>query len=98
MLFELVYTKTEAIPEAEASLESWYYGYYGHPYRYYGRGRYYRGYYGYPYRYWWKREAEAEVPQACQSGPIPAAEAKADPDPDEIFTLTLSLKVSLTFT
>merc|ERR1711963_1054232 len=40
--------------EAEASPESWYYGYYGHPYRYYGWGGYYRGYYGYPYRYWWK--------------------------------------------
>merc|ERR1712012_1528575 len=33
--------------EAEASPESWYYGYYGHPYRYYGWGGYYRGYYGY---------------------------------------------------
>ena len=62
MLVALAYAEPapEASPEAEASPESWYYGYYGHPYRYYGWGGYYRGYYGYPYRYWWKRQAEEQ--------------------------------------
>ena len=81
MLVALAYAEPEAAPEAEAeaSPESWYYGYYGHPYRYYGWGGYYRGYYGYPYRYWWKREAEDQ-----QSGPAPSAaanpEAEASPE------------------
>ena len=81
LLVALAYAEPEAAPEAaaEASPESWYYGYYGHPYRYYGWGGYYRGYYGYPYRYWWKREAEDQ-----QSGPAPSAaanpEAEASPE------------------
>ena len=37
----------DAAPKADADPESWYYGYYGYPYRrYYGYG-----YYGHPYRY-----------------------------------------------
>merc|ERR1712001_199654 len=61
-----------AEPEADASPESYYYGYYGgYPYhRGYWGG--YRGYYGYPYRYW-KRDAEA-APTA------PAADADASPE------------------
>jgi hypothetical protein len=40
-------SRPEADPKAEADPESWYYGYYGYPYRrYYGYG-----YYGHPYRY-----------------------------------------------
>merc|ERR1712088_121210 len=62
-----------AEPEAEASPESYYYGYYGHPYRGYWGG--YRGYYGYPYRYW-KRDAEA-APTAAAA---PAADADASPE------------------
>jgi len=81
----------EADPKAEADAESWYYGYYGHPYYYGGYRGYYGwgGYYGYPYRYWWKRDAEQQqmMPQGMPQQRVarspdeeaaegPAAEAK----------------------
>ena len=73
MLVALAAAAVMAEPEAEASPESYYYGYYGYPaYRgYYGWG----GYYGYPYRYW-KRDAEA-APTAAAA---PAADADASPE------------------
>ena len=37
LLVALAYAELEAIHEAEGSPESWYYSYYGHPYRYYLR-------------------------------------------------------------
>merc|ERR1711988_1516309 len=42
----IVKRSADADADADASPESWYYGYYGHPYRW---GGYYRGYYGYGY-------------------------------------------------
>merc|ERR1711884_794066 len=76
----IVKREAEAKPEAEAeaSPESWYYGYYGHPYRW---GGYYRGYYGYgyPYRYWWKRSAEQLQPESQH---IVKRSADADADAD----------------
>merc|ERR1712080_356423 len=45
----IVKRDAEAKPEAEASPESWYYGYYGHPYRW---GGYYGGWGGYYGRRW----------------------------------------------
>merc|ERR1711884_366194 len=76
----IVKRDAEAKPEAEAeaSPESWYYGYYGHPYRW---GGYYRGYYGYgyPYRYWWKRSAEQLQPESQH---IVKRSADADADAD----------------
>merc|ERR1712141_758375 len=59
----------EADPKAEADAESWYYGYYGHPYR---------GYYGYPYRYWWKRDAEQQ--QMMPQGAMPQQRVARSPD------------------
>ena len=47
----IVKRSADADADADASPESWYYGYYGHPYRW---GGYYRGYYGYGYPgYYW---------------------------------------------
>merc|ERR1711982_234022 len=76
LLVALAAAAVMAEPEADASPESYYYGYYGgYPYhRGYWGG--YRGYYGYPYRYW-KREAEA-APTAAAA---PAADADADAAP-----------------
>merc|ERR1712045_535512 len=88
-----------AEPEAEASPESYYYGYYGYPaYRgyygwggYYGHpyrwGSYYRGYYGYGYpgyRYWWKRSAEEQQPEA-QHVVKRSADADADASPESYY-------------
>merc|ERR1712226_1023005 len=71
-----------AEPEAEASPESYYYGYYGgYPaYRgYYGYG----GYYGYPYRYW-KREA-APVEEDNHAIKKRSADADADASPESYY-------------
>merc|ERR1711992_45511 len=47
----IVKRSADADADADASPESYYYGYYGHPYRW---GGYYRGYYGYGYPgYYW---------------------------------------------
>merc|ERR1712045_687828 len=76
LLVALAAAAVMAEPEADASPESYYYGYYGYPaYRgYYGWG----GYYGYPYRYW-KRDAEA------------APAAAADPSPESWYYDTMDI-------
>merc|ERR1712003_515672 len=79
LLVALAAAAVMAEPDAEASPESWYYGYYGHPYRYWGYG--YRGYYGYPYRYWWKRSAEEQQPES-QHIVKRSADADADASPE----------------